>query len=115
MQGYIKQKSTFYTAEKTEAAKENILTFDWAKKEAKKAVDRADLFLTFGEDRLWDLVTAQNLPRSYAVNQELGCPVCKSGLHAFGRWPYLADVKNQPWKIQCPSCHTLFPGNDFGA
>ncbi|HBN83256.1 MAG TPA: hypothetical protein DDZ89_05375, partial [Clostridiales bacterium] len=39
----------------------------------------------------------------------------KTEIHAHGRWPYIADVKNQPWKIQCPSCNSLFPSNDFGA
>ena len=112
---YIKQGSTYYTPEKVNAARENIRQYEWAKEMALNAEKRADLYLSVGEDGLWRMVTSQNLPRSFAVNQELGCPVCKTNIHAYGRWPYLADVKINPWKIECPSCHSLFPSNDFGA
>lgn len=110
-----KTRSTYYTPEKIEAARNNILKYKWAKSIRDSAVGQAEKYLKLGYDGLWNLVTPQSIPRSYAVNQTLGCPVCGKKIFKYGQYPYLSDPVNSPWKLECPYCHTKFPTNDFKA
>jgi len=110
-----KTKRTFYTDEKLENMRKNIERYEWAKKKKEQVVAAAEKYLAFGIDKLLIYVTQQNLPRSYGVNQMKGCPVCGKNIDKFGNYPYLADVFNKPFKIECPNCHNLFPSNDFEA
>ncbi len=42
-----------------------------------------------------------------------GCPVCGKRVDKYGNYPYMADIFNEPFKIKCPSCKSVFPSNDF--
>ncbi|WP_127580447.1 heparinase II/III domain-containing protein [Paenibacillus koleovorans] len=111
----VKTRSTYYTSEKVEAVRRNVTLYDWAKPFKEQAVEQAEVYVEMGWEQLWQLPTPQSIPRSYAVNQELGCPVCGEAHHAYGRWPWLADPLRQPWKLICPSCKSVFPSNDFAS
>lgn len=111
----VKQRSTYYTPEKVEAVRRNVERYDWARTYREKAVRQADEYVELGWEWLWNVPAPQSIPRSYAVNQKLGCPVCGAAHHAYGRWPWLADPLRRPWKLMCPSCESVFPSNDFAS
>ncbi|MFK7691581.1 heparinase II/III family protein [Paenibacillus sp. HJGM_3] len=111
----VKQRSTYYTPEKVEAVRRNVERYDWARPYREKAVRQADVYVELGWEWLWNVPAPQSIPRSYAVNQKLGCPVCGAAHHAYGRWPWLADPLRRPWKLMCPSCESVFPSNDFAS
>lgn len=108
-----KTKSTYYTAEKVAAARENVEKYDWAKSTKDAIVARAEQYLKLDYDFLWELVPAQTIPRSYAVNEALGCPHCGKEIDKYGNYPYIIDPVNNPWKLECPNCSAKFPTNDF--
>lgn len=110
-----KTRSTYYTAAKVEAARANVIKFSWAKKTKDKAIADANKYLHLGYEEIWNLVTGQSVPRSYAVNQSLGCPNCGAEIIKYGHYPYLSDLISEPWKLECPNCHMKFPTNDFKA
>jgi len=108
------KKNKYYTEEKIEAAIKNISKYDWARNKLDRAVKRADRIISAGSERIWEIPTTQKLPRSYAVNQEKGCPVCGTGLYATcGQYGWIIDYFDKPWKLQCPNCGFIFPSNDF--
>ncbi|MEA4832741.1 MAG: heparinase II/III family protein [Oscillospiraceae bacterium] len=111
----LKTRSTVYTAEKVANARENIEKYDWAKEEADQVIKTADTYVEKGLDFWWGLVTSQQLPRSYGVNQTFGCPNCGKEIDAYGNYPYVFDVLNEEWKMTCPNCGMKFPTNDFSA
>lgn len=111
----VKRKSTYYTPEKVAAVQRNVRVYDWAKPYLEEAVKQADVYVGLGWEWLWHVPAPQTVPRSYAVNQQLGCPVCGTAHHAYGRWPWLANLLEQPWKLVCPSCESVFPSNDFAS
>jgi len=110
-----KTRRTYYTDEKIAAARANIARFEWAQNDMQGAVEEAEAFLALGYEGLWNLVTPQTLPRSYAVNQALGSPITGKEIDKYGNYPWLADPVNEPWKLTDPSSGYKFPTNDFGA
>lgn len=109
-----RKKSKYYTEEKIGAAKKNISRYDWARNRMVRAIKRADQIIASGSERIWEIPTTQKLPRSYAVNQEKGCPVCGTGLYTtYGQYGWILNHFNAPWKIKCPNCKFIFPSNDF--
>jgi len=112
-----KTRATYWTTERRATALANVAAYGWARAQRDAAVASADLVLKRGHRALWDLVTSQNIPRSYGFssNEQQGCLNCGTDVHAFGQYPYTADVVNKPWKITCPSCKFDFPTNDFAA
>jgi len=111
----VKQRSTYYTPRKVEAMRRNANVYEWAKREKERAAALGDVYVRLGWEWLWNVPTPQSVPRSYAVNQQAGCPVCGESHHAYGRWPWLADPLANPWKLVCPNCRSVFPSNDFAA
>lgn len=115
-----KTRSTYYTDAKVAAARENVLKYDWAKALKDKAVVEADKYLALGDEYIWNMVTPQSIPRTMFHIQRtkagvLGCPVCGTEINKYGSYPWKIDPVNDPWKLECPNCHTKFPTNDFGA
>ncbi|MGW5363386.1 heparinase II/III domain-containing protein [Actinopolymorpha pittospori] len=116
-----KTRPTVYTAEMVAAARRNVEQYDWAKAARDAAVANADPLVAKGDDWLWKLVTGQGVPRSYAVNQDLGSPITGKDIYRFGNYPWLADPINKPWKLIDPSVPEdsgqprIYPTNDFGA
>ncbi len=120
-----KKQTTIYTAEDRANALKNIEENTWAQTIRDGAVNVADdIFRQHPDDAydfLWEAVTTQYLPRAAVVSlnqSELQnvCPSCGEYLNGtFGSYPWIIDVENNPWKIKCPNCSTLFPTNDFEA
>lgn len=110
-----KTRSTYYTPDKTAAARYNVETYGWAKNQRNIAVSNADKYVAKGLDFLWNAVPGNTLPRSYGVNQVLGSPITGREIDKFGNYPYKADTLQRPWKIVDPSSGYIFPTNDFGA
>ncbi|GGE26010.1 hypothetical protein GCM10011571_30170 [Marinithermofilum abyssi] len=115
-QTYIKKKSTYYTAEKVANARRNVQRFEWARDIKDNAVQDADRYLSMGLDRLWQTITPQSIPRSFAVNLELGSPITgKEFNKKYGYRGWVADPMNRPWKLVDPSSGYVFPTNDFAS
>jgi hypothetical protein len=87
----FKTKRTFFTEEKITNAIKNIEQHSWAKQIRDHVVAEAEKYLSYGCDFLWNSVTTQNVPRSYGVNQTLGCPVCKKDIEQYGNYPWIGD------------------------
>lgn len=108
-----KTKASYYTSAKVATARQNIEQYSWAAQVKQDAITQADKYLALGYDKLWSSVTSQLLPRSYGVNQPLGCLKCGKEIDNYGNYPYQHDHANNPWKLTCPNCHYQFPTNDF--
>ncbi|TWD75335.1 heparinase II/III-like protein [Kribbella amoyensis] len=113
--GPVKTATTYYTAERVRAARENVARYAWAQQLRDTAVTGADRLLGKGDDWIWSAVTTQGLPRSYAVNQLLGSPITGTDIYEFGNYPWRADPYGRPWKLVDPSSDYVFPTNDFWA
>ncbi|PTX64893.1 heparinase II/III-like protein [Melghirimyces profundicolus] len=112
----VKTRSTFYTPKKVANARKNVKKYDWAKEIKNHAVLDAEKYLDFGVENLWNAVTTQNLPRSFAVNLELGSPITgKEFNEKYGYRGWQADPLNEPWKLTDPSSGYKFPTNDFAS
>lgn len=110
----FKSRSTIYTPVKIKAARENIKKYDWAAAEAKKAITEADKYVALGNDFLWNIVTAQTLPRAFAVSQEYGSiEMGKAFNDKYGQFGWKTDPVNHPWKVINPENGLLYPSNDF--
>jgi len=114
-----KTRQTYYTPEKIAAARENTELYNWAKSQHDGVIANADHYLELGYDFLWESVPGQTIPRSYAVNEELGSPVSGKAIGKYGNYPYKADPVNMPWKLIDPSATDengdpyIYPTNDF--
>lgn len=107
---------SLYTDAKVAAARENIEKYSWAKALKDQAVAQADKYIALGNEFWWNIVSTQNVPRSFAVNQEYGCPICGKVIYTTnGSYPWIMDPVKAPWKLECPVCSTKFPTNDFEA
>lgn len=125
--GPVKTRSTYYTTEKIAAARANIANYGWAQTLRDTAVTASASILAQGDDWAWNQVTTQGLPRSYAVNQDLGSPVTGKDIYQYGNYPWLADIYGRPWKMVDPSVPEgstdangnpvprVYPTNDFWA
>lgn len=109
----VKTKRTYYTDEKISNCKKNVKKYNWAKKVVDDTICHAETYLNYGIENIYTYMTPQVIPRSYMVNQERGCPICGKDIERCGRFPWLADTMNKPFKIECPNCHNVFPSNDF--
>lgn len=116
-----KTTPTLYTPEKVAAARRNVTQFGWAQEARDAAITLADPLVAQGDEWLWHLVSGQGVPRSYAVNQELGSPITGQDIYRFGNYPWLATPLTDPWKLVDPSVPEdsdqprIYPTNDFGA
>jgi hypothetical protein len=112
---YSKRKSTIYTEEKVANARRNVEKYQWAKDIKNSTLNSASYYVNLGYEALWSFVTDQSIPRSYAVNQTLGCLNCGNAIDKYGNYPYNANHFTAPWKLECPNCKMRFPTNDFAA
>ncbi|TBL70829.1 hypothetical protein EYB31_31780 [Paenibacillus thalictri] len=113
--GSVKTRSTYYTPEKVAAARQNVQRYDWAKSMRDSAVAAADKYVKAGYEFIWSSITTQNVPRAYAVNQEVGSPVSGKAVDKFGPYPYKRDHFQDTWKLTDPVSGYKFPTNDFQA
>ncbi|MFD0958388.1 S-layer homology domain-containing protein [Paenibacillus chungangensis] len=114
-----KTRQTYYTPAKISAARHNVNAYSWAGAMRDGAVVGAEKYLALGLDYLWEMVTTQDIPRSYAVNENKGSPISGNEINGYGNYPYKADP-NMPWKLIDPSAkdaqgnNYVYPTNDFG-
>ena len=104
-----KQQSRFVTAEMRANALENAKKHSWAGKEQKQAVSAAERWVKMSDERLWEIVTSQELPRSVYTNPGIiyagkkpGCPGCGDGIVRHGGYSWRSDFWNRPWKLKAP-------------
>ena len=105
---------TFFTEDKLGNVKRNIENFKWAREKSERIISAADNYLSIGTRQLVASITPQEILRSFDVNQEHGCPNCGPETMRHGRWSWIMDYKNAPWKVKCPNCGNIYPSNDFG-
>ena len=109
------ERRTFYTSAKVSAARANIDRYPWAAGIERAAVRNAAKLVAASDEWVWSALSGQGLPRSYAVNQDLGSPITGHGLYKYGAYAWQADPFGAPWKLKDPSSGYVFPTNDFGA
>ncbi|MBQ2743556.1 MAG: S-layer homology domain-containing protein [Oscillospiraceae bacterium] len=119
--GTAKTGRSFYTDEKIKNLQNNIARYEWAQDERDKYVEEADKLLEHGVDKLYSMITTQELPRATQIayrfndNGHSYCLYCDKNVQTeSGNYPWNINVFTRPWKIQCPDCKRLFPSNDFG-
>ncbi|MBP1993235.1 S-layer homology domain-containing protein [Paenibacillus eucommiae] len=110
-----KTRSTYYTQQKVDTARDNISKYEWAESMKNDVVIKANRYVDQGLDFFWNLVTPQSLPRSYEVNESLGSPLSGKEIDKYGSYAYTYDPINDPWKIVDPTDGKRYPTNDFGA
>ncbi len=111
----------FYTAAKLNNIAANCQKLSWAKSIQQTTLEKAKPWLEKSDSELWAMIPGQGTPRTIDVTlnraapnpQVYGCLSCGEKIFKFGNYPYLTDVEKSPWKIECPSCHSKFPTNDF--
>jgi hypothetical protein len=109
------RRATFYTTSKIRSARANISAHPWAAEIERVAISGAAKLVAASDEWVWSALPGQGLPRSFAVNQDLGSPISGHALYKYGAYPWRADPFDQPWKLTDPSSGYVFPTNDFGA
>ncbi len=110
---------TYYTDERVSAARENVQTYSWAKSIKDAAIKEADKYVG-QEDKLWNLIPGEGIPRGYGVGYRDDpeyrlCRYCGENLLELYAGNYIINSLTRPWKIQCPACKRQFPSNDFAS
>ena len=117
-----KKRSRFVSAAMRSNALANATKHEWARQQQERAVAAAAEWVDRTDDALWEMVTAQELPRTVYTNEGVTykgqtpyCPGCGEEAPAkSGReWWEFDDAR--PWKIWCEHCKEVYPKNDFGA
>ena len=111
-----------YSEERIANLRNNSHQYEWARALLNAAVVKAKPWLAKSDEELWRMVPGQDLPRTIDVTYDghssgpkfLGCLVCGNKIFEYGNYPYNPDFENEPWKLTCPSCKSVFPTNDFG-
>ncbi len=104
--------SVFYSKRTMDIIKyntENMLEFKAAKRTAEKLTEK---YMVYSYDELWNMVFGPELDRSWMVKSDGICPSCKAPVIMYD---WIIRPHENPWKLECPKCHELFPKNDFEA
>lgn len=96
----MKQQSTFYSGH------EISLT----DKKKNEIINDASFWLNMSFDQINNLMFSENLLRSWFVLSYGNCPDCGKPVLMYN---WKLDIKNHPYKVQCPHCDRFFPDNDF--
>jgi len=113
----MKARSTIFTPEKRAAMMENTAS-EAFREQVEETLAKAD-FYAENIDTFYNMVVAEGLPRYYFTGTQSDperhcCRYCGVNLwEEYGRYSWLADAFEHPWKIQCPACERRFPSNDF--
>lgn len=95
-------------------ARQNIAAYPAAKRVADTIVAAADSWLAWDDTELRGLIATADVPRAFNVGTN-GCPTCGKAIYEKGgTYPWLLDLKN-PFKVTCPVCNGVFPGNDYAS
>ncbi len=109
---HAKECSRLVTTQMRANAVANVKKFDWAAREQKSAISKAQAYLKCSDDKLWKLVRSHELPRDPHTNPFVGCPDCGEGITPYGNCPWKFDFWNKPWKLTYPNCCEVFPNSD---
>ena len=111
-EGPYKTGGVFMSAERRQKAISNAGKYPWARDIRDQIVARAQPWMGFSDDELWDLMFGATISRSWMVWSNGFCPACKKSVPMY---TWHIDALARPWKVQCPQCKELFPKNDFQA
>ncbi len=111
-----KSGRTIYTESYMAGVRARMARYPEVAKTAADTIERAREIAAHGDEALWGLLADTTIKREYYVNQNKGCPVCGLKIKEFDAFhPWIIDPFERPYKMQCPSCNTVFPSNDFAA
>ncbi|HNR68394.1 MAG TPA: heparinase II/III family protein [bacterium] len=107
-----KRQSVFFSPDVLQQVQEQANRDEWAGRIKTNAVQKAEPWLSFSDDDLWNLMFGPEPFRSHMVWSDGFCPACGKDVRMYA---WIIDPFAHPWKVQCPHCQTLFPTNDFQA
>ncbi|MEZ5278521.1 MAG: heparinase II/III family protein [Opitutaceae bacterium] len=106
----MKKSSVFFPPELVERARRNCERFPWAADIRDAVIARAEPWLGYSWDELWESVFGPGITRSWMVWSHGFCPACSNPVTMYN-WEI--DPFRHPWKVCCPHCREFFPKNDF--
>ena len=70
--------------------------------------------LEWSDDELWGLEPPCDIPRWHFLNLDKGCPLHGMEIyHSDPYYPWIVDVRNRPYQVQCPVGGEWYPTNDY--
>ncbi len=108
----------YYTPEQTQLARQRVSSEDWARSHVESLKSRVAYLMELSDEELWGFIPPAQLTRATFLWRGQGgfpgCPICGKQIFKVGGgfYPWKYD-REHPWKVQCPSCGTWFPTNDF--
>ena len=115
-----KNRSSYMTKEKAEAARENYEKYSWARSDVESSVKKADRYVE-KLDQLYNMIHSEGVPRSTGVGAKSDpysgyCRYCGVKITAeYDIYPWKHSSLANEWKITCPACTRDFPTNDFAS
>ena len=109
---------SYYTPDQIALARERCRTEEATQKHVQSLKDRVAYVMAMSDNELWRFVPPADLVRATFLwrgqGNFPGCPVCGKEIFKVGGgfypWKFSRD---EPWKVTCPACRTVFPSNDF--
>lgn len=70
--------------------------------------------LQWSDEELWSLEPPCDIPRWHFLNLDKGCPVHGLAIyHSDPFYPWIVDVRDHPYQVQCPVGGEWYPTNDY--
>jgi len=124
-----KTERTFYTPARIAQAQENLQRFEWARNELQRIMEDSVSTAPLGgdyvgaarmveksDDELFAMMPSITIPRKWDSFGWSTCPVHGAEIRQDnGFYPWIVDVEQHPYKVQCPIGHEFYPSNDFAA
>ncbi len=112
----VKQRRTVWTEQYMSGVRRRMQEHESLQQAADETIAAGREIAAHSDRELWSLLADTSIKRTYYVNQNKGCPICGLKIKQHGTFhPWLFDPFERPFKMQCPSCKTSFPSNDFAA
>lgn len=108
-----KTQRTLYTEDQIRTIRSNIEKYDWARGIRDGVVSSANKYLAIPDEEFAKWVPDPRIPRSIYVH-ETGCPNCGLAVRKHGNYSWIITPE-KPYKVECPSCHSVYPSNDYQA
>ncbi|MEN6645131.1 MAG: heparinase II/III family protein [Armatimonadia bacterium] len=108
-----KQARTYYDEAFMSRLKGKIAGSQAAKDEVAGLERECAWILAMSDQELWDFVPPPEQMRAINVCIAHDCPICGDEVNRkAGHYPWITS-REQPFKVKCPVCQTVFPSNDF--
>lgn len=109
-----------YTPEQIALVRGGYRTDEAVGKHVRDLRGRVEYAMAMSDAELWRFVPPADLVRATFLwrgqGNFPGCPVCgKKTFRVGGGFYPWSFSRDNPWKVTCPSCKTVFPSNDFGS